>query len=108
MSDTLIVAFTIILSFVGIVISITALIFSIIYLIKAFKLEKCQSKIENDLKIIETIKNILINKCVGFPIDDSSMIAGKDVIKSIMDQYGCDEWSAILIYQEGNSNEPRT
>lgn len=103
--ENITLSFTIILSFVGIVISIASLVFSIIYFIKITKLEKTQEEllkikdISDEVK--NTIKNHLISQCCLFGINGGKHLSGKEVIKKICDKYGCDEWTAISIF---NSN----
>jgi hypothetical protein len=96
MNSDIILSFTIILSFIGIVISICALIFSIVYLIKVSKLSGTQQDIKDTLQIIEEIKTILIAQCVVY--SDTELIKGTDAIKLIQEQYTCDELTAIKIY----------
>ena len=96
MNSDIILSFTIILSFIGIVISVCALIFSIIYLIKASKIVRAQQDIKDTLQIIEEIKTILIDQCVLY--SGTELIKGADAIKLIQEQYMCDEFTAIKIY----------
>lgn len=93
MNNEILMSFTIILSFIGIVISLASLIFSIIYLIKIIKLE-------NLTKVLEKIKLILIKNCVCY--NNNEMIPGDKVINEIMNKYHCDEYQAILLYYEGD------
>lgn len=96
MNSNIILSFTIILSFIGIVISICALIFSIIYLIKVSKIAKVQQDIKDMLQVIEEIKTILIAPCVYY--SDTKLIKGAEAVKLIQEQYTCDELTAIKIY----------
>ena len=93
MNSEILTSFTIILSFIGIVISLASLIFSVVYLIKVIKLEKYT-------KILDKIKLILIKSCVGFG-GNGEMILGDKIINAIMNKYHCDEYQAILLYYEG-------
>lgn len=107
--------FTIILSFVGIAISVAALIFSIIYLIKITKLEKAQEELLKIKDISETIKKALIAQCCLFDFYGGENTSGEEAIKEICDKYHCDEWTAISIFnseqQQKKTNQkqqPRT
>ena len=102
MNSDVILSFTIILSFIGIVISICALIFSIIYLIKISKMSKVQKDIKDTLHTIEEIKTILIAQCVLY--SDSGVIKGEEAIKLLCDKYKCDEIMAIKLYYHLNEN----
>lgn len=96
MNGDVILSFTIILSFIGIVISVSALIFSIIYLIKVSKISKVQKDIKDTLHTIEEIKTILIAQCVLY--SDSGVIKGDEAIKLLCNKYKCDEITAIKLY----------
>ena len=91
-------SFTIILSFVGIVISIASLVFAIVYLIKITKLEKTQEELLKIKNISETIKRALVSRCVLFGQGGKKMLSGEEVIKEICERYHCDEWVAISIF----------
>jgi len=97
--------FTIILSFVGIIISVASLIFAIIYLIKITKLEKAQEELVKIKDISETIKRALISQCCLFSLNGSGNLSGEEVIKEICDKYHCDEWTAISIFNSKQQEE---
>jgi hypothetical protein len=85
------------------VISICALIFSIIYLIKVSKIAGVQRDIKDTLRIIEEIKTILIAQCVLY--SDSGVIKGDEAIKLLCDKYKCDEITAIKLYYKIEENK---
>lgn len=97
MNEQIILAFTIILSFVGIVVSIAGLTISIIYIIKLSYLAQKQKEINEAINKIEIIKKALIYDCCLF--DKNGLINGEQVIKEICQKYSCDEWTAISIYK---------
>lgn len=101
MEDTTL-SFTIILSFVGIIISIASLVFAIIYFVKITKLEKAQEELLKIKDISETIKRALIAQCCLFGPD---RITGEEVIKEICEKYHCDEWTAISIFNSKQQKE---
>lgn len=103
MDSDIILSFTIILSFIGIIISVCALIFSIIYLIKVCKIAKVQQDIKDNLQVIEEIKTILTAQCVLY--SDTGLIKGTEAIKLIQEQYKCDEFTAIKIYYYSDYKE---
>lgn len=97
--ENITLSFTIILSFVGIAVSVAALIFSIIYFIKITKLEKAQEELLKIKDISETIKRTLISQCCLFSFDGSiGLSSGEEVIKEICEKYHCDEWTALSIF----------
>lgn len=113
--ENTILSFTIILSFVGIAVSVTALIFSIIYFIKITKLEKAQEELLKIKDISETIKKALISQCCLFDLGGNvGHSSGEEVIKEICEKYHCDEWTAISIFnseqqkQTNQKQQPRT
>lgn len=97
--ENITLSFTIILSFVGIVISVASLVFSIIYFIKIIKLEKAQEELLKIKDISETIKKALISQCCLFGSGmNAGYSSGEEVIKEICEKYHCDEWTAISIF----------
>ena len=100
--ETIILGFTIILSFTGIVISVASLVFSIIYFIKITKIEKTQEELlkikDISEKVKDVIKNHMISQCCLFGINGGTHLSGEEVIKKICSKYNCDEWTAISIF----------
>lgn len=91
-------AFTIILSFIGISISFASFIFSIIYLIRIFLLEKK----------LEPIKQAIIANCVVYnlnPNEKGIMTDGNTVIDKIKRKYHCNDWEAISIFYKNQINK---
>ncbi len=104
-NENLVLAFTIILSFVGIIISIAGLILSIIYILKLSKISKTQDDINKSLDKMDIIKMALIDSCVMY--SDKGMICGRDVVKEVCEKYSCDEWTAISLIKSNNFNKEK-
>ncbi len=91
-----ITAYTIILSFIGIIISVASLIFAIIYFIKITKLQNIQETLIKKADLLDNIKCAIIPSCVLYP-EKGKMIPGEVVIKTICNYFKCDEWKAISL-----------
>ena len=61
--ENITLAFTIILSFVGLAISIGSLVLAIIYIIRLSKIDQMQSKLQIDIEGLNKLKNTLIIDC---------------------------------------------
>lgn len=61
--ENITLAFTIILSFVGLAISIGSLVLAIIYIIRLSKIDQVQSKLQIDIESLNKLKNTLIIDC---------------------------------------------
>ena len=98
MNETIMLAFTIILSFVGIVISTASLVLALIYLVRIIKLQK-------DTKNIKIISEILIQQAVLY--SDKEMIRGYNALKLVKDSYNInDDLEALkLIYTLDNNTK---
>lgn len=61
--ESVTLAFTIILSFVGLAVSIGSLVLAIIYIIRLSKIDQVQSKLQIDIENLNKLKNTLIIGC---------------------------------------------
>lgn len=86
-----ITAFTIALSFIGIVISIVGLTISLVFLVNVFKLSK-------EVEQIEEIKEILISS-LAFYMENGEMISGRKALNLLKEKYDCkSDLEAIRFY----------
>lgn len=92
--------FTLSISILSIIIGISALVFSIIYLIKISTLEKMHNDLDISKKYIDDIIDILIYKSVAFT--DSGCIPGDQVIDGIMNEFKCSKIMALKIWYSRN------
>lgn len=108
MNECLSITLSLLLGIVGISVSFAALVFSIIFLVKIFKLEKEQKRLEvqqqNLNKISDFLVDISIGQCVLY--SDTGIIKGRDAINEIKEKYKLrTDMEAILKYYEGVFNE---
>ena len=92
-----ITAYTIVLSFIGIIISVASLIFAIIYFIKITKLQNIQETLIKKTDLLDNIKYAIFPLCALYP-EKGKMIPGEVVIKTICNYFKCDEWKAIEFF----------
>ena len=98
--ENAVLSFTIILSFIGIGISIASSIFAIVYLVKISKLQSIQSSILKKMEALDNIKYSLIPTCRLFGKDKS--ISGKEAVSVVCNQFKCDEWRAISLIKNND------
>lgn len=97
--ENIILPFTIILSFIGIGVSIASLVFAIVYLVKISKLQSIQSSILKKMEILDNIKYSLIPSCI---IYGEKTISGKEAVKAVCNYFKCDEWKAISLIKNND------
>ena len=102
--ENITLAFTIILSFVGIIISIASLIFAVIYFIKIAKLQSIQLSILKKIDLLDNIKSALLPSCTMY--SDDINVSGREAVNAVCNYFKCDEWRAIslLINQDPSLN----
>lgn len=98
--ENAVLSFTIILSFIGIGISIASSVFAIVYLVKISKLQSIQSSILKKMGVLDNIKCSLISTCILFENDKS--ISGKEAVNVVCNYFKCDEWKAISLIKNND------